>query len=29
MLKHMNSKDYVIDDEILDWYLDHNLKIEG
>ena len=26
-LKHMLLKDYVIDGEVLDWYLNHGLKL--
>ena len=28
MLRHTDFKGYVLDGEILDWYLDHGLKFE-
>ena len=28
MLQHTDFKGYVLDGEILDWYLDHGLKFE-
>ena len=28
MLKFLDKKDYLIDDEMLGWFLDHGLKLQ-